>query len=136
MTSLRTQLEFRSGAFPALLGESEQINPRRWGKRLADYLRAALSAQGFIVGEPYAEDWGWVVPIENAEFPLWVGCGNIDEEDDGFVCFIEPSKPYVRKLFRKIDVRERVAAVAVALEDSLLNNPQVREFKWEDSNAT
>lgn len=32
---MRTHFEFRSAAFPAYEGESEQINPGRHGKRLA-----------------------------------------------------------------------------------------------------
>jgi hypothetical protein len=127
---VRTQLEFRSPAFPALPGEDEQINPGRWGKRLADYLRAELTARGFTGGEPYAEDWGWAIPLDNPDYPLWVGCGNLDGDEDGFLCFIEPSKPTVRKLFKKFDVRDRVEQVAVAIEQILTGNPQVRDLRW------
>ena len=127
---MRTHFEFRSSAFPAQPGEEEQINPGRWGKSLADFLRAELTARGLGGGEPYAEDWGWAVPIENPEYPLWVGCGNLDEEQDGFLCFIEPSKPTLRKLFRKIDVQDRVEVVAAALETALLARPDVKGLRW------
>ena len=111
-------------------GEDEQINPGRWGKRLADFLRSELSARGLPGGEPYAEDWGWAVPIENEEFPLWVGCGNLDGEERGFLCFIEPSRPTIRKLFRKIDTRERIEQVATALDQVLGSHPQVTNLQW------
>jgi hypothetical protein len=133
---MRSHLEFRSGAFPAQPGEEEQINPGRWGRALATFLRSELNASGFTGGEPYPEDWGWGVPIDNPEYALWVGCGNLDGEEEGFLCFIEPSKPFVRKLFRKIDVTARVEAVAVALEQALRNHPDVRDMRWwsdEDS---
>jgi hypothetical protein len=127
---LRTHLEFRSNAFPAEPGEEEQVNPGRWGRALADYLRSELNSRNLPGGEPYAEDWGWAVPIDNEQFPLWVGCGNYEEYDDGFLCFIEPRKPTIRRLFRKIHTAQRVAELASALESALRAHPGVRELRW------
>jgi hypothetical protein len=127
---MRTHLEFRSDAFPPQRGEEEQINPGRWGKALADYLRAQLTSRGLPGGDPYAEDWGWGIPLDNAAFSLWVGCGNYEEYPDGFLCFIEPRKPLVRKLFSKIDTTAKVEEVASALEAALKSHPGVRELRW------
>ena len=44
-------------------------------------------------------------------YRLWIGCGNYEEYPDGFLCFIEPSKPFVRKWFRKIDTTDRLSAL-------------------------
>ena len=75
-----------------------------------------LPKQGVEVGEIYSEDWGWVVPVKHEAFPLWVGCGNYDEYPDGFLCFIEPSTPVLRRgLFKKIDTTVDVGRVAAAL---------------------
>jgi hypothetical protein len=130
MPPLKSHVEFRSDAFPPVAGEDEQVNPGRWGKSLAEYLRKELTAGGLTGGEPYAEDWGWGIPIDNADYPLWVGCGNYEEYSDGFLCFIEPSKPFVRRLFRKIETSSRVAQVASALEASLRAHPGVRDLRW------
>ena len=127
---MRTHVEFRSDAFPAQPGEEEQINPGRWGKSLAEYLCTQLTGRGFPGGEPYAEDWGWAVPLDNTEFSLWVGCGNYEEYPDGFLCFIEPGKPFVRRLFRRIDTTSRVEAVASALEAALRSHPAIRDMRW------
>lgn len=127
---MRTNVEFRSGAFPPHPGEEESTNPGRWGKGVAQYLRAELSARGFPGGEPRPEDWGWVVPIDNAEFDLWVGCGNYEEYPDGFLCFIEPSKPFVRRLLRKISTVDRIEALAAALDDALRSHSAVRDVRW------
>jgi hypothetical protein len=126
----RTHVEFRSNAFPALPGEEEQINPGRWGKVLADYLRAELNSRQLPGGEPYAEDWGWAIPIDNDSFPLWVGCGNYEEYPDGFLCFIEPSQPFVRKFLRKVDTTARVAEVASALDAALGKHPEIHDLRW------
>jgi len=132
---MRTHLEFRSDSFPAEVGEAEAVNPGRWGKALAGYLRQQLTNRGLPGGAPIAEDWGWLVPIENEGFPLWVGCGNYEEYPDAYLCFIEPSKPFVRRLLRKVDTTERVESVAAALEGALLAHPGVRNLKWWAHNA-
>jgi hypothetical protein len=127
---MRTHVEFRSDAFPAEPGEEEKINPGRWGAALARYLRQELSTQGFSVKEPYAEDWGYAVEIDNPEFNLWIGCGNYEEYPDGFLCFIVPDKPIIWKRFRRIDTRARVDAIAEALEIVLRKPPGVRDLRW------
>jgi hypothetical protein len=125
-----TYVEFKSAAFPAYDGESEEINPGRFGKRLAEYLSAELSQRGEKVGEPFAEDWGWVVPIENAGFDLWIGVGNYEEYPDGFLCFIEPHTDYVRRFLRKIPTRERVQALRRRLDAALVAHAHIRDVKW------
>jgi hypothetical protein len=134
----RTHVEFRSDAFPAQPGEEEQINPGRWGKSLAAFLRTELTKAGLTGGEAYPEDWGWAIPIDNEEFRLFVGCGNYQEYPDGFLCFVDPSKPHVRKLFKKIDTTARVAAVADALDKILAARPGVHSLRWwsESESAT
>ncbi len=139
---MKTHLEFRSDAFPAQPGEEEEVNPGRWGRLLADYLSTELRARGFAGRGPFAEDWGWLIPLENEGFALWIGCGNIERDDeafavasdpdpvDQFLCFIEPSKPFVRKLFRKIDTTARVGELAAALEAALRAHPRVRQLRW------
>ena len=125
-----TYVEFKSAAFPPYHHESEQINPGRFGKRLAEYLSGELSRRGEHVGELFTEDWGWVVPIENAAFDLWIGVGNYDEYPDGFLCFMEPHTEYVRKLFRKIPTRERIEALQRSVAAALHAHAGVREVKW------
>jgi hypothetical protein len=138
---MRTHLEFRSDAFPAQPGEEAEVNPGRWGRLLADYLCTELRARGFSGRGPFAEDWGWLIPLENDAFALWIGCGNIERSEpfemesdpgplDQFLCFIEPSKPFVRKMFRKIDTTARVGELAAALEAALRAHPRVRQLRW------
>ena|SRR6266496_2245036 len=129
---MKTHVEFRSDKFPPCEGEEKQINPGRWGKRLADFLVSGLKPHGFDVEEPFAEDWGWVVPITNERFRLWIGCGNYEEypEGDGFLCFIEPHKPVVRRWFRKIDTTERVIALQAAMQRLLSSEPSIRDIRW------
>lgn len=72
---------------------------------------------------------GWAVPVRNDKFSLWIGCGNADETD-GFLCFVEPSKPDIRKLFKKIDTAQDVARVTEALERILSSDSEIRDVRW------
>ena len=135
---MRSHVEFRSTAFPAYPGEEEEINPGRFGKRLAEFLAEELKQRGFAVRGIGAEDWGWQVELENEAFPLWVGCGNYEEGENAFLCFIEPSKPILRKWFKKIETSEVVERVALALDASLQASGKVSGLKWwaEDEGRT
>lgn len=50
--------EFSSTAFPAYPGEENEINPGRFGKRLAEFLKAKLEASGTSTKDLAMEDWG------------------------------------------------------------------------------
>jgi hypothetical protein len=127
---VQTQVEFRSDRFPAFEDEEKLINPGLWGKRLADFLREGLRGQGFETNEPFAEDWGWVVPIIGGTFPLWIGCGRYQEYPDGFLCFIEPHEPFIRKFIRKIDTRERIESLQQAMDFVLAEDAGIRDKRW------
>ncbi len=128
---MRTHVEFRSDAFPRDESEDGCVNPECWGKNLASFLGEKLQAFGIAVEEIYSEDWGWVVPIEHSKFPMWLGCGNYDEYPNGFLVFIEPSRPFVKKgLFRKIDTRVEVEKLAVAITAILEGDDRIRDVRW------
>jgi hypothetical protein len=130
MAAFRTHVEFRSDAFPPRPGEAEHINPGRWAAALVEYLRPELAARGLKPNSVYEEDWGYVIELENDDVRLWIGCGNYEEYPDGFLCFIEPSRRFVRRWFRKIDTTAKVGAVADALEAALRAHPRVRDLRW------
>jgi hypothetical protein len=129
---MKTYVEFRSNDFPPYADEEDEINPRRFGRRLAEFLVNGLKDSDFEPQPPIAEDWGWVVPIKNAGFNLWIGCGNYDAYPDGFLCFIEPHTPFVRRFlfFGRIDVTARVASLREALDALLSHHPGIREIRW------
>jgi hypothetical protein len=127
---MKTHLEFTSTEFRAYPGEDEETNPGIFGKRLAEFLAENLPQQGFKVLCIGAEDWGWMVEIENKEFPLWIGCASYDGTETEFQCFIEPSKPFVRKWFSKIVTGPIVETLSAALEAVLLQSGKVSGLRW------
>ena len=76
------------------------------------------------------EDWGWMVELENEEFPLWIGCGHQQGEDDELLCFIEPDKPFIRRWFKKTDTRAKVNRVADALMKVLESEADIHDIRW------
>lgn len=131
---MKTHVEFRSDKFPPYEGEEEQINPDLWGKRLGEYLRDKLDPEGIEVEELIPEDWGWCLPIKNDTFSMWIGCGRYQEYPNGYLCFIEPSKPLIRKLFKKIDTTEQVGRVIKAFDKILESDHEITDLKWWDEN--
>ena len=68
--------------------------------------------------------------VKNKDFPVWIGCGNYEEYKNVFLCFIEPSKPFVRKWFKKIETTQVISKVAEALEKVLRANKEITNICW------
>ncbi len=129
---MKTHVEFRSDKFPPYEGEEEEINPDLWGKRLGEYLKEKLQPEGIIVEDLIPEDWGWCLPIKNEAFSMWIGCGHYQEYPNGYLCFVEPSKPIIRKLFKKIDTTEQVGRVVKSLDKVLNSDGEITNLCWWD----
>src|SRR5687767_14974868 len=127
---MRTHLEFASLSFPSYPSEDDEVNSGRFGKRLAEFIAERLPTYGFKPTKVLAEDWGWCVTLENETFSLWIGCGNYEEFEDGFLCFIEPSKPFVRRWFSKVSTVETVERLADALQSILETSGVARRLRW------
>ena len=129
---MKTYVEFRSTLFPPYEGEELETNPGIFGKRLAEFIYAGLNENGFSPREPLGEDWGWLVELENDSFKLSIGCGNYEEYENGFLCFIEPHKPVIRKFlfFGKIDTTERVSALQKAVDKILRSESAITDVRW------
>ena len=139
---MKTSVTFRSNAFPPV--KNDTVNaPMRYGKKLAQWLAAELPAHGLAVIDCYDEDWGWEIELANADFPLRLGCGNVDEEAKAgkaaaFCCFIMPDRATVRplkRLFRAVDTRPAVGKLAAALDAVLRAHPHISGIEWQDEKA-
>ena len=130
---MKTQVEFRSSKFPPYEGEEEDINPGLWGKRLAEYMVVKLAERGIETDPIIVEDWGWYVPVRNEGFRLALCCGHQSGDDgDEFLCFTDPSRPIVKKLFRRIDATAQLTRLTQALEQILASDPDIRDVVWTE----
>ena len=122
---MRTHLEFRSAK---LAGGANSINPEILGANLAAFLDRHFRSAGYDGGF-VEEDWGWMVPLSSEPFKTWLGCASY--EDDGeWLVFIEPSKPYVRRLFSKTDTRTVVETIAIQLEKFVRDDGGATDLRW------
>jgi len=123
---MHSHLEFRSDSL--LDATTDDDVPR--GEKVARLLAERLAGQGFDVQRVKPEDWGWRVQVANDAFPLWIGCGHYEEYADGHLCFIEPSKPYVRRWLNRISTSEQVERLATALENVVRTEPGTYDVRW------
>jgi hypothetical protein len=76
-------VEFKSASFPKYPNENEElVNDNCWGKRLAEYVNDHLPDYGVPTNGFLCEDWGWLVLLENPDFPMFIGCAAMDDGDD------------------------------------------------------
>jgi len=125
---MRTHLEFVSTAFPPEPGEDEQVNPGLYGKRLAEFLSEELPRHGFAVSGMYPEDWGWRIDLEHA---ISIGCGHYQEYENGFLCFIDPSRSLARIWYkRRSPTMQTVERLADALQTILERSGKAQRMRW------
>ena len=129
---MRTHLQFRN---PTLVDQHLE-NDQSAGLALARWIGCGLTDHGIVVNRPVQEDWGWLVKIENAPSTLWIGCGHHLDHRDGHLCFIEPSRPWVRRWFKRIDMRDTIARIAQALEATIRSHPASTDIRWWPEDET
>jgi len=123
---MRTHLEFRSAE---LLDDHDNPDLPQ-GKKVAELLLSMLPSAGFKVQDLIAEDLGWCVKLHHDTFPLWIGCGFYPDYEDGLLCFIEPSQPFVRRWLKRIPTVETVERLATAVESILRETKSVHALRW------
>ena len=100
------------------------------GESVARLLADQLPQHGYEIVEVASEDWGWRVELKNQTFPLWIGCGHYEEYSDGHMCFIEPSKAYVRRWLNRVATSDVTEPLATAIERVLGASAQVSGVRW------
>ena len=100
------------------------------GEHVARLLQEALPGHGFPVRDVGREDWGWRVELVPEPFELWIGCGHYQEYPDGHLCFIAPSKPYVRRWLKRISTASTVERLAAALERVVQFGGKAENLRW------
>ncbi len=148
---MKTTVNFRSKAFPKYPNEDDEIvNANCWGKRLAEFIRDGLPRFGVQTTGILNEDWGWLVSIRNDAFPLWIGCGPVDDsaEDDGegqtagatqadeateFVVFVAAEPGFLKRLLKRVDTKPALERTAAALGRLLESSTDITDVVWSDN---
>lgn len=134
---------FTSTELKVIEREDEKTNPFRFGKSVADWIAISLSEKGFTT-EVCAEDRGWRIDCLSEPCPIWIGCGNREQNDgDGnwvkpkmeaivWECFVEADVPFFKKLFKSLDPSTELEQITQSLTQ-LLNS--TNHVKFVDENA-
>ncbi|WP_266172160.1 hypothetical protein [Dyella subtropica] len=129
---------FKSTLFQIEPDEDVEVNPGRYGRQLAFWLKAKLEQRGFEIQDVFPEDWGWCVRCHAKPFQLWVGCGNMDDavtlsedvlplgESVIWHCFPVAEVPPLAKLFGKIDAAPALARLDAAVLEILDVEPAIQ----------
>ncbi|WP_202840739.1 hypothetical protein [Luteimonas saliphila] len=118
---------FTSNLFTVEPGEDEEVNPGRYGRQLAIWLKAQLKQCDYSVEPVIAEDWGRCLMLSRDPFLLWVGCGNVDDlaADDPtngkitWHCFPAAEVPLFKRLFGKPDTSAALSKLNADLRSIL-----------------
>lgn len=133
-----TQFWFKSDLFDIEPGEDDDINPRIYGRQLANWLKQRLEESGYKVEPVILEDWGRCLMLTRDPFRLWIGCGNVtDLEDDAaaapagtevvWTCFTEAEIPFWKRLFGKPDTGPAIEKLTATLESIFANEPRIQQ---------
>ena len=129
---MKTEVEFTSGMFKVMPGEEQKTNPGRIGQALAEWVSKALEAESIPVARIVPEDWGWCVPTKNDLFRLWVGCANMDGEQNRWRCFVVAELGVFQRLRKSIDPKPAAMEVVAAIEKAISAESMISCVRWLD----
>ncbi|MFC5472796.1 hypothetical protein [Paraherbaspirillum soli] len=122
-------LEFESAAFADSPGADQHTNPGVVGKALAQWLAEQLRAQGLIVGQVVAEDFGWLVPVEAKPHLLFVACANAEETNNRWRVFTFAESGLLSRLFGRDNSAEPLAFLFAAVKQALQSDPAIQGLR-------
>ena len=128
--NLRDHVRFRSPRFRSLEPMAEQLNPGRYGKELATWTAEQLSRAGLIVSAPQEEDWGWYLTFGAPARKFFLGCGNVDDEEEQWLIFMHERPGFLNWLSGRTDDSEPKIRIVQTLEAALRAEPSVSEMEW------
>ena len=135
-----THYTFSSTLFSPTTGElneehDDYINPDVFAKELADYMERELLKHGYKIKFRCAEDWGhWLELEHEGAYTLAICCSNASDFDNGETShrvFTHPDKPFIRKWFRKVDVRTDIERLSLTVKSILVADQKITNVQLE-----
>jgi hypothetical protein len=128
---------FRTSRFNLSKVGAHFINPGCFGEDLAAWLWDRLRQEGIDLGEPYQEDWGWGLPVNNGGQSYYLGVGgnadgSSDNRDEGEWRVIVEKK---RSIGRRLSGRGKITGddkLLLAVKEILMADPSIRDVHVED----
>ena len=125
-------IDFTSSMFKPVAGEEEETNPGIIGKALAEWLAIKLKENGYPVGKVIAEDWGWLVEVRQKPFYLWVGCGNVEGEQNQWRCFVQAEPNIFQRFLLRVNTKPEAEAFHQNLIKILKAEKEISDVREEE----
>ncbi len=122
---METELYIKSELFPSYPGEENDINPGRFGKRLAEFTKSLLIEKKIDVADLYSTDYSYELRLDQFKFSVYISTGNIDGEKNEFLISISPKEEFKRKLFKKISTKETINKIYSIIKQGIVDNPKI-----------
>ena len=107
----------------------------RPGREFANWVAAELQTQGEMPGQPIAEDWGWLVPLQTKPYRLFVGCGLRDGSTTEWVAFAAAERGLLSRLLHRTGFSARLAELTEKLRAAGSSSPFVTRTWLETDDA-
>jgi hypothetical protein len=111
------------------------LNPRCFGEDIAQWVGPALTAAGLEPGPPIQEDYGWVLWTRSGGCQILLVIGLSDDSPSRDLAewhigiAFDPGLSLVKRLFQR-PRHEDLLRVAVAVDETLKRDPQIRVVGW------
>lgn len=131
---MQRTVEFKTKMFPEREGEKEENVNGFVGKAFCEWVRDELPRHGQgTENDIIAEDWGWMCYLES-EFPLWIGCNNLGEDEDGYTHYIAMVvEEFPKRLFRKSpDPLPCLDKACLAFRSLLDSEKEILDIEWAE----
>jgi len=99
---------------------------------LAEFLKTKFQDRGIPTGDIYFEDWGVALPVLSQEFSTLIGCGNNEEEEGGYLCFVSLTPSFFQKLFGKGNAGNNLVEIKSTLDQILREFHQISKIQWHE----
>ena len=122
---METEIYIKSELFPPYPGEEDDINPGRFGKKLAEFTKSLLLKENIEVADLYSTDYSYELRLDQYKFNVYISTGNIDGEKNEFLISINPKEEFKRKLFKKISTKETISEIYGIIKKGIVDNPEI-----------
>ena len=125
-----SKVKFKSEAFKIKPGEDEETNPGIYGIELANWVKDTLPKYGVATKEVLPEDFAWLVTIQSKDFRPWIGCSNIEDQENTWLCIVTIEGGFLKKLFGQANADEELSRIDLCFREMLTKESIISDIHW------
>lgn len=122
---MKAEIVIKSNLFPSYPNEEDDINPGRFGKKLAEFIKMLLEDSDIKATDLYPTDACYELRIVQSDFGIYITVGNIDGEENIFLIYIESKISLFKRLFKKISTENMIRHIYSIIIKEIKNNKNI-----------